>query len=157
MLFDQLFCVLSSVHPFCKRKPFVNQGLCVVGTQSVSVGLCNNGCVVKLISSNTLSHPEIVLTRKAAVAWTLYGVAKTTKCKSKYWLTPALQTWDGYFMLCVCLFAFVCLFLGYISSFSDRVQSLTTLLSELLLCCSLFSAPTLSFPLSSTGMSNITN
>lgn len=70
MLFDQIFCVLSSVHPFCKRKPFVNQGLCVVGPQSVSVGLCNNGCVVmfaKLISSNTLSHPEIVLTRKAAV------------------------------------------------------------------------------------------
>lgn len=57
--------------------------------------------------------------------------------------------------VCVCLFAFVCLLPGYISSFTAQMHSLTALLSELLLCYSLFPTPTLCFPLSSTGMNNI--
>lgn len=150
------------MHVFCTCKPFVNQGLCVVETQSVSVGLCNNGCVfmfARLISSNTLTailklcYPENQQLHEHYMVWpkplnVKVNIGSLQHCRHEMVILCCV---------CVCLFAFVCLLLGYISSFSDRVQSLTTLLSELLLYCSLFSAPTLSFPLCSTGMSNITN
>ncbi len=127
VLLDQLFCVLSSVDVFCTCNPFVNQGLFEVGTQSVSVCLCNNGCVVmfaRLIYSNTLTailklcYPEKQQQHEHYIVWpkplnVKVNIGSLQHCRHEMVILCCV---------CVCVFAFVCLLLGYISSFSDQVS-----------------------------------
>ncbi len=145
---------------FCTCNPFVNQGLCEVGTQSVSVGLCNNGCVVmfaRLIYSNTLTailklcYPEKQQLHEHYIVWpkplnVKVNIGSLQHCRHEMVI-----------LCCVCVFVCICLSFAWIHFILQWPSVVTTLLSKLLLCCSLFSAPTLSFPLSYTGTSNITN
>ncbi len=109
---------------FCTCNPFVNQGLCEVGTQSVSVGLCNNGCVVmlaRLIYSNTLTailklcYPEKQQLHEHYIVWpkplnVKVNIGSLQHCRHEMVI-----------LCCVCVFVCLHLFVFCLDTFHPSV------------------------------------